>query len=58
MATMKKTKPSSKKGFMEKKTGEMYKSKSEMAKHEKSEPRKVRIAEGELPKKKMVKKKK
>ena len=45
------TPPWAKKGAItEKKTGEKYKSKAEMAKHEKGETKKVRVAEGEIPK--------
>jgi hypothetical protein len=42
-----------KKAVTEKKTGEKYASKSAMAKHEKGESKKVRIAEGEIKKMKM-----
>lgn len=45
------TPPWAKKGAItEKKTGEKYKSKAEMVKHEKGETKKVRAAEGEIPK--------
>ena len=44
------TPPWAKKVITEKKTGEKYASKAAMAKHEKSEPKKVRIAEGEIKK--------
>jgi len=46
------TPPWAKKVITEKKTGEKYASKAAKAKHEKSEPKKVRIAEGEIKKKK------
>lgn len=47
------TPPWAKKVITEKKTGEKYASKAAKAKHEKSEPKKVRIAEGEIKKMKM-----
>ena len=41
--------PWAKKAVEEKKTGEKYASKAAMAKHEKGETKKVRMAEGEIP---------
>ncbi len=43
------TPPWAKKVVAEKKTGEKYASKAAMMKHEKSEPKKVKMAEGEMP---------
>lgn len=42
--------PWAKKEVTEKKTGEKYPSKAAMVKHEKGETKKVRMAEGEIPK--------
>ena len=46
------TPPWAKKAVAEKKTGEKYKSKADMAKHEKGESKKMRMMEGEIPMKK------
>jgi hypothetical protein len=50
MAIKKKTTTTKKKAVVEKKTGEKYASKAAMMKHEKSEPKKVKMAEGEMKK--------
>jgi hypothetical protein len=56
MAIKKKTTTTKKKAVVEKKTGEKYTSKAAMLKHEKSEPKKVKMAEGEMKKGGKVKK--
>ena len=56
MATAKKKAAPKKKAVMEKKTGEKYASKAMMAKHEKMEPKKMKMMEGEMPMRKGGKK--
>jgi hypothetical protein len=56
MATAKKKAAPKKKVVIEKKTGEKYASKAMMAKHEKMEPKKMKMMEGEMPMRKGGKK--
>lgn len=54
MATAKKKAAPKKKAVIEKKTGEKYASKAMMAKHEKMEPKKMKMSEGEMRKMKKI----